>query len=215
MRLATRQWYSLARLAAVLVIVLSILAMAACQTKKPFVVDKSQLTINGKGERVYAKKPFTGEAVSYYPSGKLATAEQFKNGRRHGYLKQWFASGVLGYEANFQQGYNEGLAKSWWNNGKLRSQSYYLKGKLDGVAWEWYRTGEKFKRFNYVAGQPSGIQQGWRINGKLFSNFEFRNGRTYGLKRENLCVGLKDEVISLGSWVFICGCAVAVCSGYC
>lgn len=168
------------------------------ESDEALVVNKTEITINKRGERVYQGSPFTGEMVSYFDSGQQATADEFLKGRRQGHAKKWFKSGLLGYESNYLAGRREGYTRSWWFNGNPRSEFFYVNGRPEGVAWRWYRSGAKFKKFNYQAGQPAGLQQAWRENGKLSSNFEYRNGRTYGLKKANSCVGLEDEAISVG-----------------
>lgn len=179
-----------------LVVTVVISAVVWFQLSEPLIVDKSEISINKKGQRVYQNQAFTGEMVSYHGSKKLATADQFVNGRRQGYAKKWFADGMLGYESHYVSGVREGTTRSWWFNGNPRSETFFVNGKSEGEAWHWYRSGAKFKRFNTLAGKPVGIQQAWRKNGTLFSNFEYKNGRTYGLKKANNCVGLEDEVIS-------------------
>jgi antitoxin component YwqK of YwqJK toxin-antitoxin module len=165
--------------------------------ESPLIVDKSEVTINKQGQRVYQNVPLSGEMISFFDSGKQATADQFVNGRRQGYAKKWFENTTLAYEANYLAGVRHGVSQSWWRNGNLRSKFFYISGKTEGAGWHWYRSGAKFKKFNYQAGQPIGLQQAWRENGKLSSNFEYKNGRTYGLKKSNSCVGLEDEVLSL------------------
>lgn len=167
------------------------------QTKHMLIVDKSEISINKRGARVYQNIPFTGEMVSYHTSGKLASADQFVNGRRQGYSKKWFKDGVLGYQSNYESGVRDGANRSWWFNGNPRSETFYINGKVEGVAWRWYRNGAKFKRFNYAAGKSVGMQKAWRKNGTLSSNFEYKNGRIYGLRKTNSCVGLENEVVSV------------------
>lgn len=162
----------------------------------PLIVDKSEISINKKGQRVYQNQPFTGEMVSYHAPDKLATADQFVNGRRYGYARKWFADGLLGYESHYVSGVREGITRTWWFNGNPRSETFFVKGQSEGVAWHWYRSGAKFKRYHTIAGKPVGLQQAWRKNGTLFSNFEYKNGRIYGLRKANNCVGLENEVIS-------------------
>lgn len=177
---------------------LCLVAAIVYEVNREVVVERSEISISPTtGDRVFQGEPFSGLAVSYYANGNMAKAEQFLDGRRHGYVKHWFADGVLGFESTYQIGRREGVATSWWSNGNRRSETSYIDDQVQGVSWRWYKTGEKFKRFNYVAGQPAGLQQAWRSNGKLFSNFEYKNGRVYGLKKANLCFGLEDEEILL------------------
>lgn len=155
------------------------------------------LTLSKKtGLRIYQGEAFTGEAVSYYASGSLATSQYFKQGKRAGVLRKWFPDGTLSFESNYLNGRLHGETKSWWKNGKLRTQNTYVEGKTEGVSYAWYISGEKFKQMNYVAGKEVGIQQAWRKTGELYSNYEYVNGRIFGLKRANMCYGLEDEKVS-------------------
>lgn len=194
----TKRWLRLSLVFTVMVALTAISSPLWSSLFTPSVVDKSAISINRSGERVYNNKPFTGEVVSYHPSGQLIKSDQFVNGRRHGHAKRWFTDGLLSYETNYIQGLRDGLEQSWWFNGKLRSQTHFVNGKAEGEAWNWYRNGAKFKKYNYTAGKPTGLQQGWRQNGQLFTNFEYKNGRIYGLRKSNTCVGLKDEAVAIG-----------------
>lgn len=165
-------------------------------SSEPLEIEKSEISINKQGQRVYENSPFTGTMYSLHDTGNAASEDQFVNGRRHGYAKKWFHDGTLGYEAHYALGSKEGYTLSWWSNGAMRSSFFFVEGKSHGTGWNWYRSGAKFKKYNHVAGKPVGIQQAWRKNGKLFSNFEYRNGRIYGLRKANSCIGLEDEVMS-------------------
>lgn len=161
-------------------------------------VKRSEISIDKQtGVRLYQGKPFTGDAITYYPDGKKSKMESFHKGMRHGYLKQWFPSGILSFDSNYIHGYKNGETKSWWRTGKLRSLAHYQNGKVHGEVKQWYASGERFKKMNYQDGKEVGLQQAWRRNGKLYSNYEYVDGRIYGLKRSNMCYELKDEKITL------------------
>ncbi|WOJ98212.1 toxin-antitoxin system YwqK family antitoxin [Congregibacter brevis] len=162
------------------------------------VVDKSLVSIErSTGNRMYQGSIFSGDAVTYHPSGQLATLEQFEDGRWHGRSSRWFESGALSQESFYDRETPTGTHRSWWPNGKLKSQSQYVNGKLDGALLKWYESGEIFKKLNYRDGRTAGLQQAWRENGALFANHEFRNGRVFGLNNSNMCSGLKDEKIAV------------------
>ncbi|GEA09823.1 toxin-antitoxin system YwqK family antitoxin [Alteromonas sp. KUL49] len=178
-------------------LLLLLINFGCSQSNKVIRVHGSEITLNNSGLRTYDAKLFTGQVVTYYPNGQLASLDEFADGRRHGIAQKWFRDGVLSFESNYRKGVREGYTQSWWYNGNIRSSTFFEAGKAQGEAWSWYRNGNKFKRYNFVDGQPSGIQQAWRLNGKLFSNFEYKNGRIFGLRKSNTCVGLEDENISL------------------
>jgi len=159
-------------------------------------VATEEINLSKNGIRLYRDLPFTGTAVSHHENGTRRSEEQFKEGRRSGYLREWFDNGTLAYEAEFLAGERHGQIKSWWRNGNPRSSSFFQRNVIDGESLHWYRTGELFKRLYFNQGKPEGLQQGWRLNGKLFSNYEYRDGRVYGLNKANLCVELKNEEIA-------------------
>lgn len=167
------------------------------QLNSRLVVDKSLVSIErSTGNRIYLGAIFSGDAVTYHPSGQMATLEQFEDGRWHGQSFRWFEGGTLSQESFYDRETPIGIHKSWWPNGKLKNQSEYVNGKLNGVLLKWYESGEKFKRLNYLDGKTVGLQQAWRENGALFANHEYRNGRVFGLNNSNMCSGLKDEKIA-------------------
>ena len=172
-------------------------AISASSAQEPvLVVSEADLaTDESLGLRTFNGQPFTGEVRAYFPDGKVASVEQYKDGLRDGRDRLWFPNGTLGFEASFVGGVSNGPTRSWWINGNKRSQSSYVDGKEDGAHWEWYMTGEKFKRYYFEHGEPVGLQQGWRRNGALFSNFEIRGGRLYGLNNAMICYGISDEQI--------------------
>jgi antitoxin component YwqK of YwqJK toxin-antitoxin module len=112
-------------------------------------INLSELIISKKsGLRLYKSKPFTGEAIAFYPTGIMSTSQYFIKGKRSNTLKKWFENGVLSFEAHYLEGQLHGENKSWWSNGKLRSQNFYIEGKTEGVSTSWYSSGEKFKKMN-------------------------------------------------------------------
>ncbi|WOJ92249.1 toxin-antitoxin system YwqK family antitoxin [Congregibacter variabilis] len=175
-------------------------ALSAFVGKQPtsgLTVHKSLISIEpSTGNRMYEGSIFSGDAVTYHPSGQMATLEQFKDGRWHGRSSRWFEGGTLSQESFYNRETPTGTHRSWWPNGKLKSRSQYVNGKLNGALLKWYESGEIFKKLNYRDGNTDGLQKAWRENGALFANHEFRNGRVFGLNNSNMCTGLKDEKIA-------------------
>lgn len=141
--------------------------------------------------------PFSGYALTRYPTGSVAEKAGYLDGKRHGTLERWAADGSPMFRAEYCTGRRNGQITSWWPNGNIRSFSNFQNDLLHGEVVQWYADGKIFKRLNYKQGKEDGLQKAWRKNGKLYANFEVRNGRTFGLKRANLCFELKDETIAL------------------
>jgi hypothetical protein len=53
------------------------------------------------------------------------------------------------------------------------------------------------RKCNSTGDYPEDLDASGGQNGKLFSNYQYVDGRVFGLKRSNMCFGLKDEKISI------------------
>ncbi len=78
----------------------------------------------------------------YYPSGKLKSEVNYKNGKLEGIFMDYYKHGKLKYEANYKNGKEEGIARGYYKNGKLEYEENYKNGKLEGHAKTYYETGE-------------------------------------------------------------------------
>ncbi len=152
-------------------------------------------TIGGKG--LYKGELFTGYAAKFFENNQPAEKVFYLNGKKEGIAKYWFENGTIRKTKNFAHNRLNGRTIIYFENGQKASLRNYLNNKLDGIQEEWYENGKIFKRQNCIAGKEEGLQQAWTRNGKIFANYEARNGRIFGLKRTNLCVNVKDEIISL------------------
>lgn len=148
-----------------------------------------------RGVVLYGGIPFTGTAVSIYPSGTVGCQIEYVNGKKEGWYRKWFLTATLSFEATYSNGKLDGTSRSWWSNGNLRSVSNFVDGIPEGLQLEYYKSGTMFKKINLVGGKEEGLQQSWRQNGKLYNNYEAKNGRNFGLKRSKLCYQLDDEEV--------------------
>lgn len=62
----------------------------AFSDRPQLVVYESDISLDKQGVRIYKRAPFTGKVVSYHPTGKLATEDEFVAGRRAGVAKSGF-----------------------------------------------------------------------------------------------------------------------------
>jgi len=126
-------------------------------------ISKTEIILSPEtGLRMHKNTPYTGDVVSYYPTGELYKLERFKQGLRQDFLKQWFKSGVLSFHANYHAGVQQGKTTSWWGNGMTRSETTFIAGQVNGLSLQWYATGQRFKKMNYRNGKEVGLQQAWR-----------------------------------------------------
>lgn len=143
----------------------------------------------------YNNEPFTGIALSYYPTQKMASAISMLKGKKHGLYKKWFDDGNISFWSEYKNGKRHGTTKTWWRNKVLRSELSYQNGVANGTQLQWYKSGVMFKKIQLVDGKEKGLQQSWRENGKIYNNYEAKDGKIYGLKRSKLCFELKDQEI--------------------
>lgn len=159
-------------------------------------IDKSLLDLNPQeGNWYYKGKPFTGNAISYFPNKTKKEILPFYQGKKNGFELKWFSNGRLQKKSFYKNNKLEGVVKSWWENGAMASESHYNHGIRNGVQKTWHPN-KKMARLNTLKnGVEEGLQQAWLENGKIYVNCEMKNGRTFGLKRAVLCYELKKEIV--------------------
>jgi len=147
------------------------------------------------GKRLLNGVLYTGFSVKYHDNKKLSEKIYYEEGKKEGVAKYWFDDGSLKKFKTFDNNTLNGESISYFKNGQKSKLKNYKNNKLHGVQKTWYRSGKLFKRQNHKEGREDGMQESWMENGKKFINYEARNGRIFGLKRTNLCFGLKNEEI--------------------
>ena len=97
---------------------------------------------NGLFYKLNETEPFTGTYNGSYPSGKMASEENYKDGKREGLRTDWFENGQKKEESNWKDGIQDGLTTLWYDDGKKKEESHLKDGKLDGLSTFWYETGQ-------------------------------------------------------------------------
>lgn len=136
----------------------------------------------------YHEDRFTGNLVSYYTHKGLKTDIEYKNGKKHGYEKQWDNNSNIIIERYYTNGKKVGLHKGWWNNGNIKFlYEFNAKGQYHGAVKEWYESGQMYRDFNYQEGQEVGRQRLWKADGRIKSNYDVVNGERFGLIGLKMC----------------------------
>ena len=84
---------------------------------------------NGLTYRINSDKPYTGNIVSYYKSGKKEIEGYVKNGLPDGKLINWNKNGKKVREVNYKNGKKEGKEIIWNENGQIMLENNYKNGK--------------------------------------------------------------------------------------
>ncbi len=116
---------------------------------------------------VCALSTLSAETVkSYYPNGKLKSAEEYKNGKRtgmsheyyedgatlrtakpylggklHGIVQAYSSNALLRYEVPYKNGLENGTARYYTDDGLLKAEVDYKDGLKDGRMRLYYETG--------------------------------------------------------------------------
>ena len=76
-------------------------------------------------------EPFTGKAVSSYPSGQQKKVSSYEKGKLTGISYEWYANGQLRTEQHFS-GEDKGRIRNWYENGEVARDIRVLDGTLVG-----------------------------------------------------------------------------------
>jgi len=161
-------------------------------------IEKSKLTYNNHGATWTLNGIlYSGCVEEFYANGTLKEKFYLAKGKKQNESLHWYEDGHLKFLKNYHQGKWHGEIKEWTADSahKLLSHLNYFEGKIHGIQKIWYPTGEIHKVLQLDMGQEKGLQKAYRKNGVLYANYEARNGRIFGLKKAELCYGLKNEDI--------------------
>ena len=89
----------------------------------------------------YKNGVLDGELINYYPDGVITEKSNYKNGLLHGTSQKYSSRSILIEEVAFLNGKPNGVAKYFELNGNLKETGVYKNGKRVGK-WEYYLEGE-------------------------------------------------------------------------
>ncbi len=124
-----------------------------------------------------AQGQIEGEAVGYYPSGKVKARVEFKAGKMNGQNTLLWEDGSPKAVGPMQDGQWHGEVKSWWSNGKQKAITTYRNGVQHGACREWHENGQLAMEGALVDGKPMGEIKTWHPNGQQASIVVFENDR--------------------------------------
>jgi len=111
-------------------------------------------------------KPYTGEATSFYASGKPEARKFIKAGKVDGVWIEWYEDGRKRYEATWKDGLQEGKSSRWYPGGQVKLEEEHAMGTLNGVQREYYENGQKKSERPFVDGKPYGTWTFWNEEGR-------------------------------------------------
>jgi antitoxin component YwqK of YwqJK toxin-antitoxin module len=101
-------------------------------------LDGPEVDLDEQQTLLYGGRPFTGEAVEYFPGGHVATLQTFTDGFAGGPTMEWYRDGSLKQEGLVTRGRPTGEWREWYSNGRLRRlDTYNEQGKrVSSSAWD-------------------------------------------------------------------------------
>ncbi len=89
-------------------------------------------------------KPYTGKALSLYPTGQKYMSQEYIDGRKEGEWILWYKNGQMQKRGYTKEGKEVGKANEWYENGQMKYDQHYVDGKKDGKWLSWYESGAKW-----------------------------------------------------------------------
>ena len=121
----------------------------------------------------------------WHSNGNPFIETNYKNGKRHGVYKCWDSDGNSQEETNYKNGELDGFYKSWDSNGNPNIETNYVNGELDGFYKSWDYNGNPNIETNYVNGELDGFYKSWwSINGNPHIETNYKNGKRHGVYKE-------------------------------
>lgn len=152
--------------------------------------------------------PWTGMAYDEHPNGKKKLEASIKDGKLHGFVRewarngqkiyettyemgvqtdketQWYANGVKSLEIGYKNGEPDGICYEWHKNEQPKSEGLFRQGKEEGLHQWWFEQGQKDQVATFVNGKMTGLTQNWHPNGNLKLETPYTNGLRDGQVKE-------------------------------
>lgn len=125
---------------------------------------------NEKGE-------MEGEAVGFYPSGKVKVKVEYRGGKINGLNTLLWENGKPKTVGTMKNGKWDGLTRTWWENGNQKASTMFKDGENDGPCQEWFENGQQSLDANFSKGNPDGEIRTWHPNGKPESVVVMKDGK--------------------------------------
>jgi len=118
-------------------------------------------------------------------AGSRVVHLNIKDGKRHGFYKDWHSNGNPFIETNYKNGKRHGVYKCWDSDGNSQEETNYKNGELDGFYKSWDSNGNPNIETNYVNGELDGFYKSWwSINGNPHIETNYKNGKRHGVYKE-------------------------------
>jgi len=166
-----------------------------------------------KGEIQEQAEELTKLEVSkeYYPDGKIAVFQTFKNGIPHGVKRDYskegtIVSGSLYKEGKLiasgitrEDGVRNGAWKDYYSDGKLKAEGNYKDGKMIGK-WNFYHVNGKIEQIGEFdkQGRPVGKWLWYYPSGNLLREEHYIGGKADGMMSEYSETG---DLIAEGDYI--------------
>lgn len=114
----------------------------------------------------------------------------YQHGKRHGQALAWYPSGRLAYQKRFRKGDREGTHTGFWPSGQPQFVYRYEHDLFEGEQVSYYKTGQRAELRHYRHGYEEGQQSAWDGEGRLISNYTVKEGKRYGIVGRFDCVSV-------------------------
>ena len=95
----------------------------------------------------YVKGKLEGLRSVYYPNGKIAEEQFYKNNLKNGLYKKYAGNGIVLEESNYKNNQYDGLAVFKDPDDSVVSKGEFINGRKAGV-WQFYKKGKLVKEVN-------------------------------------------------------------------
>ena len=110
-------------------------------------------------------------------AGSRVVHLNIKDGKRHGFYKDWHSNGNPFIETNYKNGKRHGVYKCWDSDGNSQEETNYKNGELDGFYKSWWSiNGNPHIETNYKNGKRHGVYKEFHYKGKIIVESEYESG---------------------------------------
>jgi antitoxin component YwqK of YwqJK toxin-antitoxin module len=135
------------------------------------------------GVWLFHNKPYSGQFIDYYYSGRKQGEGTILNGSLNGHRTVYYKKGKISFERDYKDGIENGLSIEYYENGSIKQKGKFVNGKEHGIWEKYFPNGQVKQRSNFINGIMDGETTVYYSTGKVLAVEVIKNGKISPDKR--------------------------------
>lgn len=133
-----------------------------------------------KSAENYKNDKWDGEQIYYFENGNIVAKNIYKDGKKNGRWLTYNEQGIKTSETNYNMDRQHGKSELFNDDGSPRYSENYINSLRHGLQTYYEKDGTLKSQVNYIKGIRSGVEILYHKNGQVRAKYNYLNGKKEG-----------------------------------